>query len=517
MPKVINGNFRRMFMTEFSYQDGGLAVIDEEQKVEINIVDAVCGAGKTSAAINMINSSDKEQRFLYITPYLDEVQRITQACKSKNFQQPEMYGSKLNHIKYLFEKGVNIVSTHALFKNFDTETIELVRAMNYILVMDEVAEVVEPLNISKSDLQIVLQKTEIQDNGLLRWTDLSYSGELGNYRRLCELNAVFYHNNTALLYLFPVDCFKAFRQVYILTYMFDAQVQRYYYDFYGAKFKYIGVEGNNVEDYHFVNKINYDASKKFTDLINIEQSINLNAVGDPDYSLSVSWYEKNIKSYSNCLKANLINFFINKTKTPSGKNLWTVFKDYKKQLQGKGYTKSFLSCNARATNVYRDRTSIAYMCNIFFNPILKNFFEQKGVRVEEDKWALSELLQFLFRSAIRQGEPIKLYIPSKRMRRLLQRWIVGYYDNKVNPDDENIPKQIELTKEQISNIKEKFAPVDDIEEMSKKIAFEIMKTKIEGEVLNEMGYESEREVPKNKREKYRETVEEILKKLSNKQ
>ena len=157
------------------------------------------------------------------------------------------------------------------------------------------------------------------------------------------------------------------------------------------------------------------------------------------------------------------------------------------------------------------------MCNIFFNPILKNFFEQKGVRVEEDKWALSELLQFLFRSAIRQGEPIKLYIPSKRMRRLLQRWIVGYYDNKVNPDDENIPKQIELTKEQISNIKEKFAPVDDIEEMSKKIAFEIMKTKIEGEVLNEMGYESEREVPKNKREKYRETVEEILKKLSNKQ
>ena len=105
-----------------------------------------------------------------------------------------------------------------------------------------------------------------------------------------------------------------------------------------------------------------------------------------------------------------------------------MFKDYKKPLQGKGYTKSFLSCNARATNAYSDRIAVAYMCNIFFNPILKSFFEQKGVRVEEDKWALSEMLQFLFRSGIRKGEEIKAYIPSFRMRLLLKRWLIGKYD-----------------------------------------------------------------------------------------
>ena len=53
----------------------------EENKSEIkdltvNIVDAVCGAGKTSAAINMINNSDDDTKFLYITPYLNEVERI---------------------------------------------------------------------------------------------------------------------------------------------------------------------------------------------------------------------------------------------------------------------------------------------------------------------------------------------------------------------------------------------------------------------------------------------------------
>lgn len=52
----------------------------ETREVEINIVDAVCGSGKTSAAINMINASAPEEKFLYITPYLDEVERIIKAC-----------------------------------------------------------------------------------------------------------------------------------------------------------------------------------------------------------------------------------------------------------------------------------------------------------------------------------------------------------------------------------------------------------------------------------------------------
>lgn len=93
------------------------------------------------------------------------------------------------------------------------------------------------------------------------------------------------------------------------------------------------------------------------------------------------------------------------------------------EIKGKGYTKSYLACNARATNAYIDRTAIAYMCNRYFNPILKNFFIMQGVRVEEEAWALSELLQFLFRSAIREGNKITVYIPSSRMRRLLENWM----------------------------------------------------------------------------------------------
>ncbi len=63
--------------------------------MKINIIDAICGAGKTSAAINYINNSIEDQHFLYITPYLTEVERIISACPNKKFKQPESYGTKL--------------------------------------------------------------------------------------------------------------------------------------------------------------------------------------------------------------------------------------------------------------------------------------------------------------------------------------------------------------------------------------------------------------------------------------
>ena len=53
----------------------------------------------------------------------------------------------------------------------------------------------------------------------------------------------------------------------------------------------------------------------------------------------------------------------------------------------------------------------------------KNFFLQHGIAVDEDGYALSEMLQFIWRSAIRDGKEIWIYVPSIRMRGLLERWI----------------------------------------------------------------------------------------------
>ena len=62
------------------------------------------------------------------------------------------------------------------------------------------------------------------------------------------------------------------------------------------------------------------------------------------------------------------------------------------------------------------------MVNTIFNVFLQNF-TTNNIAVDEDGYALSEMLQFIWRSAIRNGEEIWVYIPSIRMRNLLKQWI----------------------------------------------------------------------------------------------
>jgi len=46
-----------------------------------------------------------------------------------------------------------------------------------------------------------------------------------------------------------------------------------------------------------------------------------------------------------------------------------------------------------------------------------------GYPIEEGRFALAEMLQWIWRSRIRKGEPIKLAILPKRMRMLFKDWL----------------------------------------------------------------------------------------------
>ena len=55
--------------------------------------------------------------------------------------------------------------------------------------------------------------------------------------------------------------------------------------------------------------------------------------------------------------------------------------------------------------------------------MISKFFKDKGVTIEENDYALSMLIQWIFRSRIRDNQKINIYIPSKRMRNLLESWL----------------------------------------------------------------------------------------------
>lgn len=56
------------------------------------------------------------------------------------------------------------------------------------------------------------------------------------------------------------------------------------------------------------------------------------------------------------------------------------------------YIKDFISCtSAWATNEYADRHYLAYCLNVFLHPITSQFFINRGVDIDEEGYALSEM------------------------------------------------------------------------------------------------------------------------------
>lgn len=399
--------------------------------MKLNVIDSIMGGGKTSWAIDKMNN-DNKNNYIYITPFLSEVERIKTSVTTKKFYEPKNIGEgKLDSLHKLIVQGKNIASTHALFKMATEETISLLKSNDYILILDEVMEVVAPIPLKKNDLDILftneLIKVDTDNNNLVVWNEdkLDWETQYDTLRRQCICKNVFMVNKVLLMWTFPVDVFNSFKEVYILTYLFDGQIQRCYYDLYDIDYEYKSVYCNINGKYVLGDYI------ESYDLTDIKSKINIlddkiNTIGDAKTSLSKSWFERPGNNMMIAqLKRNTENYFINKLKSKSNDNMWTVFKSVKNKVKGQRYTKGFVSLGSRATNNYCDKFNLAYLSNIFINPIIKQFFIERGIFVNEDIYALSELLQWIYRSRIRKGESINLYIPSLRMRTLLIDWLNG--------------------------------------------------------------------------------------------
>lgn len=418
--------------------------------MKVTVVDSIMGTGKTSWAIQYMNDAPSDKKFVYITPFLDEVDRVINSVASRDFVQPETSSSrnKKDNLKKLIADGKDIVSTHALFKKADEALIDLLYMEGYTLILDEAMSVIEQEPISKSDLEMLLQtgKLTYDDKGFCIWNDEDYAldGKFNNIRKLAETNNLIIHKDTALYWTFPVDAFKAFEQVYILTYMFDGQLQKYYYDLFDVEYSYKSVNKVNGR-YELIDYISFTQEDRtqLKELINIHYS-KLNDIGKEPTAFSstkIKKYatDKDYKEIKNRIKKNAYNFYRNKVKAPTDAVMWTTIKGdkdvNKKALAPHGLAKEtagqinkFVEVNCRATNAYADKSCCIYLANIYMNPVLKGFVEDKGkLKVNQDKYALSELLQWTFRSRIRKGEPIDIYIPSSRMRGLLE----DYLNNKL--------------------------------------------------------------------------------------
>lgn len=451
----------------------------------ITVIDAPCGTGKTTYCINYMKEHPT-QKFIYITPYLDEVERIQKEID--NIETPDTRnerGTKLESMKdLLINPFVNIVSTHSLFERFTPEMADLIKTQHMTLILDEVMEVVREIDsktLHPDDVKIMLESNLIsidETTGKIDWIANEYKGNrFFSAKELIqnsEMYAIQLRNSVynCFIWTFPPKVFEAFDDVYILTYLYKYQLQRFYYDLYGIGYNIKTLKDKklvSIKDYEkdiptrFLDKIQiYEGQSNIIGQVeNIEPVINGEEFIDfertPQGILSKSWYIRKLSAFKSeseiekekdkkrialrntppsfqVFRHYIENVVKNYFKTRAEDIICTTFKDYEKYLKGKGYTNSFIPCNTRATNKYQNTHCVMYLINKYMHPFVKKFFKIHHVDIsstDEDMFALSELIQFIYRSAIRNGEEIKVYIPSTRMRRLLKSYITENTEDKI--------------------------------------------------------------------------------------
>lgn len=411
------------------------------------------GSGKTSAMIQTINSNPDET-YIYIVPYLDEVERIKECTRL--IEPVPYHETKLENFHRLLNRGVDIVSTHALFLSATEDTIQLIHDNGYTLILDEALDVFQNYNdmiksckgkaVNKDTVKWLIDENHItvSDNHLVTWNSTTPSDfQFSEVARMAHDKVLFCIDNT-LFWIFNPKIFTAFENVFILTYQHEGTLFDSYLKMHHISYDIKSIRQAGAGAYRIANYVDDTKRRReIASLIRIYEG-DFNRIGNRRNSLSInnlmSKNREEIEAIRSCMQNYKRNLDVRNTKI-----MWTTSKqnDFylkfnKKPLQ---YTKKltkeeannppkqvlcFVSCNAKGTNDFSNRTTLMYILNRYLNPEIQKYFSSVGYPLDEDRFALNELIQWVFRSAIRNGEKINIYIPSKRMRTLLYDWLGVY-------------------------------------------------------------------------------------------
>lgn len=423
----------------------------------IIVVDSIMGSGKTSAMLNKVKS-DADGSYIYVTPYLPEVERVIKDTGYR-FKQPYNTGAgKLDSLHKLLAAGESVVTTHALFLMATSETVQLIHEGSYTLILDEALDVLREYNevvksidnktLTKGDVRWLIQEKYISVSPLdycVEWNgtaeeDFHYS----EVERLAKNGSLRCIDDT-LYWEYPVEVFAAFESVYILTYLFESSRFAAYMGIYHLSYEKMSAMRTEDGSFQLCPYIDDTEQRKaLIQRINI-YSGDLNRIGDKRNAFSVNWLKGiNTEQVRDIQKA--MRNYKGQLKAHTASVMWTTTKqfDFYKRLErvkGFKYTRQltsdeqklpdeekrklqcFVSCTARATNDYSERTTLLYMINRYLPPEVGKYYSRRGNPIDEDLFATGELLQWIWRSAIRKGKSVNLYIPSCRMRELLFKWL----------------------------------------------------------------------------------------------
>lgn len=431
------------------------------------------GTGKSHATLRYIENlaiNDVEERWIFCTEYLEEIEKRTQEnpLAVHLWRTPLEGGDETktdNLIELLQEPKVQLIGiTHALLLTASCNKYinHLLKSKGYKLFLDETIELINPYNgIKIGDFFKSLHREEIAVNdryGKVEWLIDDTAITQGNLSSTDKLKAdcargIVYcciqaGSSTDSLSIVEIEneiLFKQFKRVIVATY----NIQDTLFDAY-LKIKEIKriecidiVCARNTNKEHIKNNIEFISKydKAFSKVALSSgwyHGKTVKAATADDYKL----INKTIKAIgdSNGCKGNasLLGFTVPADRLGTQRD--------PKKIQPKGYPhtvcsvivdanglevdgekskalSAYVPCNARASNEYANKNVMIHIYNRYpMTPVL-NYLNYYNVQFSSEAFALNELVQWVWRSAIRNGQPIKLAILSDRMRNLFNVWL----------------------------------------------------------------------------------------------
>lgn len=395
----------------------------------VTIIDRPCGTGKTT---DTLRSFKNDKRYLVVVPLLTEVRRVIEGAVV-SFVEPRAGGesdTKADHLDVLLKQGLNVVTTHKLFTEIATAaTLGLLD--DYHIIVDEVLDVVQmvPGKSSLSFDQFYLNDGyAVQcEDGLVtpteKWDEhyqlVSDTLDPRLYK-LAKAQTLYRVDGKFFLWALPASLLRCGHSLTVYTYMAEGSLMVAYLQKLGIAFQH---ERYGREDAFRA------SAHQLIDIRPIPalERLSFSYTGQTETKGQEAREKQVATALKNLKQRNLVGVDLDEVLITCAKSNWQKDATPPKPT---GFAKGsrmfgahWLPNTTRGTNDYAHASVCIYLYDQHINPCVRRWL---GVdQATNDRFALAELIQWVYRSRVRRGLPITLYLPSRRMRGLFHAWLKG--------------------------------------------------------------------------------------------
>lgn len=417
---------------------------------EIAVKDRHCGYGKSS---DLIKSLSADRSYLIVLPLNTEVKRFMDRAPkdvvliepiSTNDEDPDKrsmatHGRKRDHLRELLLGGHSIVTTHALFSDIAYLAQDGL-LLGYDVMVDEVLSVAhsvtqEVMTGGAKGKGVSMQSwkglyldegfASVDDKtGLVsptdKWERKQDLPELSNTLfGMAKAQSLFAVGDNVLVWELPPILLKAVGSLTIYTFLAEGSLMAGFMRRNGIDFTH---DRDLVSERKFREK-----AKRLLDVRDMHSINRLKFSYTGQQTMTKADHKKVSGALKNTRERLMRGVPKENIMITSAKSMWSTpagkpgpFAIGSRLFEDTNWVPN----TTRGTNNYRHCSHLIYLWDQHLNPRIAEFLGVDSQR-HRDMYAVSELIQWVYRSRVRDGQPITLYLPSSRMRKLLQRWLDG--------------------------------------------------------------------------------------------